>query len=108
MQGGEAILQCGFESNGLSWYAHTNDLIASGADITNKSKYNISKNPSTGLYYRLHILNVGVSDLVNYKCSGNVNGVIQQFYFQLIYIGRCNYILVIFNVMKQVVLLLVI
>ena len=86
VQGGEAILQCGFESNGLSWYAHTNDLIASGADITNKSKYNISKNPSTGLYYRLHILNVGVSDLVNYKCSGNVNGVIQQFYFQLIYI----------------------
>ena len=50
-------------------------------------RYTTSKNLSTGLYYRLHILNVGVSDLKKYRCSGNVNGVIQYFYLQLILIG---------------------
>ena len=41
--------------------------VASGADAVDGSKYSVSKNPSTGLYYRLHILNVGVSDLTNYN-----------------------------------------
>jgi hypothetical protein len=41
--------------NGGSW-----DIIASAADVIDNSKYLTSKNPSTGLYYRLHILNVGV------------------------------------------------
>ena len=98
VEGGDAVLQCGFDSNGLSWYAHNDVLITSGDDITDKSKYNVSTKPSTGLYYRLHILNVGVSDLTNYKCSGSVNGLIQTFYLQLYIIGMCNYILVIFKV----------
>ena len=67
------------------------DIIASGADTIDDSKYSTSKNPSTGLYYRLHILNVEVSDLKKYRCEGNVNGGIQNFYLQLILIGTCNY-----------------
>jgi hypothetical protein len=88
----------------MRWHVYNGvsvDVIAAGGDITDKSKYNVSKNPSTKLYYRLHILNVGVSDLKKYRCSGPSNAAIQYFYLQLIYIGRCNYILVIFTVVKQ-------
>jgi hypothetical protein len=73
------------------------DIIASGADTIDDSKYSVSKNTSTGLYYKLHILNVGVSDIKKYRCSGPVQGGIQYFYLQLILIGRCKYILVIFK-----------
>jgi len=62
------------------------NVIASGNDITDKSKYNVSTNPSTGLYYRLHILNVGLSDVKQYRCQALVNGMIQYFYLQLIFI----------------------
>jgi hypothetical protein len=72
-------------------------IIASGADIIN-DKYSTSKNPSTGLYYRLHILKVGVSDETKYGCEAGINGVLQNFYLQLILIGMCNYILVVSNV----------
>ena len=72
-------------------------VIADGDDTINDSKYSTSKNPSSGLYYRLHILNVGVSDLKKYICETVVNGGIQYFYLQLIFLGRCNYILVIFK-----------
>jgi hypothetical protein len=54
-----------FESSILTWRVYSGDnvnVIASANDINDKSKYNISKNPSTGLYYRLHILNVEMSD----------------------------------------------
>jgi hypothetical protein len=81
--------------NGNTWV-----LIASRGDVTDTSKYSTSKNPSTELYYRLHILNVVMSDLKKYKCSGASDGMFQIFYLQLILIGRCNYILAIF---KQVV-----
>ena len=64
------------------------NIIASGSSVIDGSKYSISKNPSTGLYYRLHILNVGVSDLKKYTCQAVVNGVIQHFYLQLILIGQ--------------------
>ena len=74
------------------------DIIAFRADVTDSSKYTVSKNPSAGLYYRLHILNVGVSDVKKYRCEGNVNGDIKTFFLQLILIGRCYYILVIFKV----------
>jgi hypothetical protein len=47
------------------------------------SKCSVSKNPSTGLYYRLRILNVVVSDIQKNKCQGLVNGVNQYFYIQL-------------------------
>jgi len=69
------------------------DIIASGADAIDNSKYLASKNPLTGLYYRLHILNVGVLDIKKYRCQGLVNGGIQRFYLQLILMGRCNYTL---------------
>ena len=66
------------------------DIIASGVDTIDNSKYSTSKNPSTGLYYRLHILNVGVSDIKKHRCVAAVNGVIQHFYLQLILVGMCN------------------
>jgi hypothetical protein len=73
------------------------NTIASRGDVTDTSKYSISKNSSTELYYRLQILNVVMSDLKKYKCSGAADGRVQDFYLQLILIGRCNYILAIFN-----------
>ena len=69
--------------------------IAFGGDVIDRSKNSVSKNPSTGQYYRLHILNVGMSDIKKYKCSGPLNGVIQVLFLQLILIGMCFYILVI-------------
>jgi hypothetical protein len=76
------------------------NIIASGNDINEKSKYSVSKNPSTGLYYRLHILNVRVSDLKKYRCRALVNAMNQQFYLELDLLGRC-YIMEIYNVLKQ-------
>ena len=99
IQGGEAILQCDFESSSLSWHVYnggSRDIIASGSDVLDGSKYSTFKNPS-GLYYRLHILNVGESDVKKYRCSGTANGEIKTFFLQLILIGRCYYILVIFK-----------
>jgi hypothetical protein len=60
--------------NGGSW-----DTIACDDVNINDTKYSVSKNPSTGLYYRLHLLNVGVSDVNMYICEGNVNGGIHYF-----------------------------
>jgi hypothetical protein len=74
--------------------------IADNSDVSDASKYSTSKNPSTGLYYRLHILNVEVSDVKKYRCDGVVNEIIQIFYLQLILLGRCNYASVIFKVYK--------
>ena len=53
------------------------DIIAIGADTIDDSKYSVSKNPSTGLYYRLHILTVGASDVKKHRCNGLDNGGIQ-------------------------------
>ena len=103
VQGGEAVLQCGFESYRLDWDVYNGGnviIIASRADTINGSKYSTSKNPSTGLYYRLHILNVGMSDLKKYRCEAPVNGMILNFYLQLILSGRCNYTSVVFLVWK--------
>ena len=63
--------------------------IASGGDVIDGSKNSVSKNPWTGLYYRLHILNVGESDIKKYRYEGFVNAVIQQFYLELDLLGRC-------------------
>jgi hypothetical protein len=105
VQGGEAVLQCAFRSDDLSWNMlkddNFNNIIASAADTIDSSKYSTSTYLSTGLYYRLHILNVEVSDVKKYRCDGIINGVRQIFYLQLDLIGRCNYILVIFNEVKQ-------
>ena len=82
--------------NGGSW-----NTISAAFDINDiyKSKYNVSTN-SAGLYYRLHILNVGMSDVKKYRCEAVVNGVIQNFYLKLDLLGRCNP-MVIFNVVKH-------
>lgn len=101
VQGDDAVLQCGLESSRLSWQVYNGDgwgIIASGGDVIDVSKYSIPKNPSTGLYYRLHILNVGVSDVKKYQCVAVINGMIQSFYLQMIIIGICYYILVVFKV----------
>ena len=74
------------------------DIIASADATIDDDKYSTSKNPSTGLYYRLHILNVGVSDVKTYRCQGLVNGVSRAFYLKLDLLGRCNYIFIIFKV----------
>ena len=73
------------------------DIIAAGGETIDESKYSTSKNTSTGLYYRLHILNVGVSDLRKHRCEAAVNGEIKTFFLQLILRGRCYYIMVIFK-----------
>ena len=101
MQGGDAVLQCGFDSSILDWHVYNGviwNIIASGSDVTDSSKYSISSNPLTGLYYRLHILNVGVSDLKKYRCEAGVNGVIQNFCAKLDLLSRCIYASVIFIV----------
>ena len=72
--------------------------VAIDGDVIDDSKYSVSKNPSTGLYYRLRILNVEVSDIQKYKCQGLVNGVNQYFYIQLDVLGGCSYILIICQV----------
>jgi hypothetical protein len=36
--------------NGGLW-----DIVANSGDVIDSSKYSVSKNPLTGLYYRLHI-----------------------------------------------------
>jgi hypothetical protein len=79
------------------------DRVAAGGAVIDSSKYSVSKNPLTGLYYRLHILTVGVSALKKYKCVAVIDGVVQYFYLKLDLLGRCNYILVILIVVKQVV-----
>jgi hypothetical protein len=92
IQGGDAVLQCGFEISSLNWVVYNVDgraSIASNGDVIDASKYSTSKNPSSGLYYRLHILNVEVSDVKKYRCSGIVNGEYETFFLQLILIGRC-------------------
>ena len=81
------------------YYGSSVDIIASGADVIDNSKYLTSKNPSTGLYYRLHILNVGVSDVKQYRCQA-YNEMIQIFYLQLILLCRYNYTWVVSKVWK--------
>ena len=74
------------------------NAVAIDGDAIDDSKYSVFKNQSTGLYYRLHILNVGVSDIHMYSCYGLVNGVNQYFYIQLDFLGGCSHILIICQV----------
>ena len=41
------------------------------------------------MYYKLHILNVGVSDVKMHRCKAVVNTVIQDFYIEMDLLGRC-------------------
>jgi hypothetical protein len=70
--------------NGDRW-----NIIADRGDTIDGSQYSVSRNPSTELYYRLHILKVGGSDVKKHKCEAGVNGAIQQFYIELNLLGRC-------------------
>jgi hypothetical protein len=63
------------------------DTVANEAITIDDSKYSVSKNTSSGKYYRLNIKNVEASDAKKYSCSG----VIKTFYLQLDLLGRCNY-----------------
>ena len=101
VQGGEAVLQCAFESNRLTWGVYNGDnvnIIANRFDVIDSSKYSVSRNPLTELYYRLHILNVGVSDVKKYRCQESNNGMILNFYTKLDFLSRYIYTLVIFIV----------
>jgi hypothetical protein len=63
------------------------DIVANEAITIDDSKYSVSKNSSSGKYYRLNIKNVEASDAKKYKCSG----INKAFYLQLDLLGRCNY-----------------
>ena len=65
----------------------TGDTVANDAITKDDSKYSVSKNSSSGKYYRLNIKNVEASDAKKYSCSG----VTKTFYLQLDLLGRCNY-----------------
>jgi hypothetical protein len=68
-----------WQGYGGEWY-----LIANGGDIVDEPKHSVSKNPTTNLYYRLLIKNVGLSDLKKYRCQRkNGIGVFQAFYLKL-------------------------
>ena len=91
-QGDEAVLQYGFESTSLSWRVYDSGgwvNVADGGDVLDGAKYSTSKNPSTELYYRLHILKVEVSAVKKYGCERIINGRIQQLYLELDLLGRC-------------------
>jgi hypothetical protein len=75
--------------------------VASGADTIDCSKYSVSRTPSTGQYYRLHILNVGVSDIEKHRCQASI---FQNFYIQLDILGRYTYSFFILKVGKTTIL----
>ena len=89
----------------MDWYVFNGDsvnIIASGSDVIDISKYSVSMNPSTGQYYGLHILNVGVSDVKKYRCETAINGVLHYFYTKLEFLSRYIYTSVIFNIMRNI------
>ena len=76
--------------------------VASGADTVDGSKYSVSMNPSTGQYYRLHILNVGMSDIKQRRCKVRI---FQDFCIKLNVLGRYNYSLVILKMGEKTIFL---
>lgn len=84
----EVVLQCKYESGKLIWDKKLNSqwmVIASGKDTINTTKYRISSNPNTGLYYRLHILSTQSGDEAIYRCIG---GLIEVYFIQLTLLGK--------------------
>lgn len=82
-QGLEAVLQCKVESSRLVWSVKVNNswrTIADSNDVVNNTKYTVSANPSTGLYYRLHVLNTQPSDEGIYRCEGSI---VKSYFIQL-------------------------
>lgn len=88
MQGDEAVLQCTYEKNRLKWYIN-NKIIASESTVVDPTKYKVSVNPNTGLYYRLHVQSVQRNDEGVYSCNG---GLIESYYIQLFIYGKNFYI----------------
>lgn len=87
-QGDEAVLQCTYEKNMLKWYIN-NTIIASESNVVDPTKYKVSVNPNTGMYYRLHVQSVQPNDEGVYSCIG---GVIESYYIQLFLYGKNFYI----------------
>ena len=49
-------------------------VVANNQAMIGDYRYSTSRNPSTGLYYILHIKNVGVSDVMKHRCDEVING----------------------------------
>lgn len=81
-RGHEAVLQCIFERIHLKWYKNQR-ILASENSVINSTKYKVS-NTSTGLYFRLHVLNTQPDDEGIYICRGGLN---EDYYIQLILYG---------------------
>ncbi|XP_076110681.1 irregular chiasm C-roughest protein-like [Mytilus galloprovincialis] len=77
-QENEVVLQCKYESGKLVWDKYVNSqrmVIASGEATINTTKYRVSFNPDSGLYYRLHILPAQSDDEAIYRCNAGINKV---------------------------------
>ncbi|CAC5359020.1 unnamed protein product [Mytilus coruscus] len=82
-QGYEVFLQCKYESEKLIWDKNVNSqwtVIASGKDTINNTKYSVSLNPNTKLYYGLHILLAQSVDEAIYRC---IAGLREVYFIQL-------------------------
>lgn len=87
-QENEVVLQCKYESGKLVWDKYVNSqwtVIASGDATINTTKYSVSFNPNTGLYYILHILPAQSSDEAIYRCIG---GLSEVYFIQLTLLGK--------------------
>lgn len=80
----EAVLQCIYERSRLKWYTKENSIIASESAVIDRTKYNTSVT-STGLYYRLHVLNAQPADEGIYICRGGLN---ETYYIHLFVYGK--------------------
>ncbi|XP_063416831.1 neural cell adhesion molecule 1-B-like [Mytilus trossulus] len=78
-RGQEAVLQCTYEREFLKWYKNVT-IISNRNSVIDSTKYKVSAT-STGLYYRLHILNVHLGDKGIYICRG---GIGESYYIHLI------------------------
>ncbi|XP_071176511.1 nephrin-like [Mytilus edulis] len=65
-QGHAAVLQCIYERERMKWHMN-GTIIASENIVINSTKYKVSVT-SSGLYYRLHVLNVQPDDELIYSC----------------------------------------
>ncbi|VDI58003.1 Hypothetical predicted protein, partial [Mytilus galloprovincialis] len=78
-QGHEAVLQCRYERENLKWYKNVT-IISNKNSVIDPTKYKVSVT-STGLYYRLHVLNAQPNDEGVYICRG---GITESYYIHLI------------------------
>ncbi|XP_076110683.1 neural cell adhesion molecule 1-like isoform X2 [Mytilus galloprovincialis] len=77
--GDEAVLQCMYAKSTLKWYKNVT-IISNKNSVIDSTKYKVSVT-STGLYYRLHVLNTKPDDEGIYICRG---GIDESYYIHLI------------------------